>query len=288
MQRFALALRGARPSAPVDFLPFVRSRTALVALTLAGLAPGCVIVERHYYPVPGPAPAGAPDASGAPTATGTASAPQASGEATVPPADAGPAAQYQAAQQQAAQYPSAVTAQAGPPHLTGPSGAYDSQMPRFAFTVDGSLEVDDQENLWGFGLYVIPAESPLGFYLNTRFTAHSYGYPDFTYLFSYNAFDHQVVDEELHAFVFNLGAVAPVNEVLNLFAGIGWAFSETEVQLYDPARIYGDNGTYYQRINEDDEFNFNVGVLLTLDALALNAQYDTAFEVFSFGVGFAF
>jgi hypothetical protein len=296
MQRLALAPRGARWRALVGSLSqagtWVPSRTSSrvsfratsLALTVAALAPGCVIVERHYYPVPGPAPAGATDPSGAPLVAGAVAAPQASGEATVPPTEGAPVTQNPPAP-----YPVAVATQTGPPVYPGPSGDYDSQLPRFAFTIDGSLEVDDKESLYGFGLFVIPAESPVGFYMNTRFTAHSYGYPDFTDLFATNAFGHEVVDEELHAFVFNFGLVAPVvSDVVNLFAGIGFAATETELELRDPAGVFGDNGQYYQRIDEDEDFNFNVGALILLDALALNAQWDTALEVFSFGVGFAF
>jgi len=267
----------------------------MVALTLAAV-PGCVIVERHYYPVGGPAPAGAPAASAASGASGASSeagataAPLVSGEATVPPAGgAYSATPYSATPYPATPYSGAVTAQDGPPVDPGPSGDYGSRTTRIVFTVDASLEVDDQESLYGFGIYVVPTKSPVGFYLNTHFTARSYGYPDFTALFATNAFGHEVVDEELHAFVFNFGLVKPLfSDVVNLFAGIGFAASETEVELRDPAGIFGDDGTYYQRIDEDEDLNFNFGALILLDALALNVQWDTAFEVFSFGVGFAF
>jgi hypothetical protein len=162
-------------------------------------------------------------------------------------------------------------------------------LPRFVFTGEASLEVEDQEALYGFGFYVVPPELPFGFYTNTRFTAHSYGYPDFTGLFATNAFGHEVVDEELQAFVFNFGLVKPLlGDTLNLFAGIGYAASETELELRDPSGVLGDQGQYYQRTDDDDDVNFNAGLLLVVDWLAVNAQWDSAFDVVSFGVGFAF
>lgn len=183
--------------------------------------------------------------------------------------------------------------QAAAPEATGdgPGGDYGPRFARFAFTVEGSLEVEDEvddANLFGLGFYVVPEESPVGVYLNTRFTASADGDPDLTDAFAYNAFGHPVVDEELEAFVINVGAVAPLSEQFAAFIGLGFAATAIESELRDPAGILGDGGQYFQRRDEDEELNVNVGALLMLEPVAVTAQWDSALEVFSFGLGFMF
>jgi len=167
-------------------------------------------------------------------------------------------------------------------------GDYSGPRRRVVFTIEGSEKIDRADNLWGFGLYYIPSEDPFGMYLNTRFTLRSTGGPDFTDVFSFNAFGHEVVDEELEAFLINIGGVRPVNERLSLFAGLGYVSTAIEAELRDPAGVFGDGGRYYQRRNERDRLNVNLGALLHFDRLALSAQWDTALEVFSFGAGVSF
>ena len=120
------------------------------------------------------------------------------------------------------------------------------------------------------------------------FTTHSSGDPDFTDVFGFNAFGHQVVDEELEAYVLNFGVLRPLNESVNVFAGVGYSETAVEAELRDPAGIFAGGGTYFQRRVEDEEFNVNLGALVTVDPVAVSVQWDTAFEVFSFGLGFTF
>ncbi len=231
-----------------------------IALTaLATLATGCIVVPYPVYTDrPAPAPAeGAP--SGTPNGAGTSD-------------------------------PAATLGDA-PTSADLEGGDYGQRFARFAFTVEGSLEVEDEvddASLFGLGFYVIPETSPVGIYLNTRFTASADGDPDLTDAFDYNAFGHPVVDEDLEAFVVNIGAVAPVNAWLNGFVGLGFAATAIESELRDPSGILGDDGQYFQRRDEDEELNVNVGALLTFDPLAVSAQWDSALEVFTFGLGFAF
>ena len=228
----------------------------LAALALLVLAPGCITIV-HRPPSAAPCP---------------------------PPADAASADQVDASGDSSGDYSGTGAA--------GQSGDYGRRPVRFALTVEGSDRVDDPRDesarLFGLGFYVVPEEAPLGVYLNTRFTLRSSGDPDFTDVFAFNAFGHDVVDEELEAFVINVGVVRALSDSVALFAGLGFAATAIEAELRDPAGVFGNGGRYFQRRREDEDLNVNIGALVTLHPLALSVQWDTALEVLSLGVGFNF
>lgn len=269
-------------------------RTSL-ALALLGLFPSCIVVVRHEYPAgPPPVASATPSAStdpGAPSQGGPDQPIQPMG--TEPggtePGGTEPGGAAMGGAPAAGSAPAEAVGAGGSAHgeVIPAAGDYSSELPRFAFTLEVSEEIEDSEPMYGFGCYIVPGDWPIGFYTNLRFTAHSGGYPDLTDAFPFNAFGDEVVDSELHAFLVNFGIVAPVVDGLDLFAGLGLAASETEVELRDPSGVLGDDGRYYQRIDEDEDLNFNVGALVTLGVLALDVQWDSAFEAFSFGVGIA-
>ncbi len=247
------------PASDAPLFPALRPRLAALSAILA-LAPGCITIQYR-------APAAAP---------------------CPPPADAASAAQAGGAASPSGDYSASPSGD----YSADVGGDYGRRPVRFALTVEGSDRVDDPRDesarLFGLGFYVIPEEAPLGVYLNTRFTLRSSGDPDFTDVFAFNAFGHDVVDEELEAFVINVGVVRALSESVALFAGLGFAATAIEAELRDPAGVFGNGGRYYQRRREDEDLNVNIGALVTLHPLALSVQWDTALEVLSLGVGFSF
>lgn len=254
-------------------------RLLLIALGLSTLSTGCLVPYR--YPdapyaasAPPPVAAGERAPAGRPTA---APAPRPPG----PGPTSGPGGGYRAASGDRQDGGRGVQESAQP-------GDYERYWPRFMVTVEGSRAIEHDGHLWGLGFYALPEGAPFGLYLNTRFTPRAGGDPDFTDVFAFNAFGHQVVDEEVEAFVINVGAIQPLNESVNLFAGLGFATSAIEVELRDPMGTFGNNGRYFQRRNEHDELNVNLGALISVEPVAVTVQWDTALEVFTFGVGVVF
>ncbi|MEZ6017837.1 MAG: hypothetical protein R3F49_22220 [Planctomycetota bacterium] len=166
--------------------------------------------------------------------------------------------------------------------------AYDWRMARFAITLEGSRAIRGGARLWGAGVYAIPSRAPVGVYVNARLSNNIDEDPDLTGIFAFNAQGHDITAEGTEAFVVNVGAVRALNDSVNLFAGVGYASTDTYAQLHDPNGVFLGGANYYQRRKEDTELNLNFGALILVQPVAVTVQWDTALEVFTFGLGVSF
>lgn len=150
---------------------------------------------------------------------------------------------------------------------------------------------DLYDNPIGLGWYM-GKERRFGFYLNGQFTALSSPSDRDDYYESLNvdSFGDPVVGSISDLLIFNLGTTFLLTKYLGVYAGVGYADVTGYAEKFDPMYILDSDGGYLVRDKsiDDSGVNGNLGLILRLKWLALEAGYNSFVEDAYFGIGFAF
>lgn len=105
-----------------------------------------------------------------------------------------------------------------------------------------------------------------------------------------SSFGDPVTARYKNPFVFNVGVTKKFGTNAAGFLGAGYASVRGEAQKFDPMYILASNGTYYVKDPAQDKsgVNVNVGLLLSINKLAVTVGYNSFLSTTSVGIGMKF
>lgn len=145
----------------------------------------------------------------------------------------------------------------------------------------------DYEGAIGAGIYQLK-NSGVGYYGNAQITA-SNREPLYEGL-NTSSFGDPVTGRCKDLVIVDIGVVHDIMDYLYGYAGVGYVSVEAFARKYDPYHILANNGNYYvpDSANNESGINLNLGLILKIEQLTLNAGYHSFTGSKYVGVGLAF